>query len=95
MRETWYVMEDGTSGDPREIAPGADGVLRHKDGRAVAYKPHGPRSRGVDPDEERAKAKPKVAASPPQPKPAVEAAPVAPKGRDMKAEETKRGYTTR
>jgi len=47
-RETWYVMADGSYGDPREISAGADGVLRHKDGRAVAYAPHGPRSRGVD-----------------------------------------------
>jgi hypothetical protein len=53
--ETWYVMEDGSCGDPREISPGADGVLRHKDGRAVAYAPHGPRSRGVNVEEERAK----------------------------------------
>lgn len=47
--ETWYVMEDGEPGDPREIEPDAKGVLRHKDGRAVAYAPHGPRSRSVDP----------------------------------------------
>lgn len=48
MRETWYVMEDGSCGDPREIAPDTAGILRHNDGRAVAYAPHGPRSRGVD-----------------------------------------------
>lgn len=48
MTETWYVMEDGSVGDPREIALGADGKLRHNDGRAVAYAPHGPRSRSVD-----------------------------------------------
>lgn len=53
--ETWYVMADGTYCDPREVACGADGLLRHKDGRAVAYAPHGPRSRSVDPDRERAK----------------------------------------
>jgi hypothetical protein len=46
--ETWYVMEDGSVGDPREIAPGKDGVLTHKDGRKVAYAPHGPRTRSVD-----------------------------------------------
>lgn len=53
--ETWYVMEDGSCGDPREIAAGADGVLRHTDGRAVAYRPDGvtPRSRGVDADSAR------------------------------------------
>jgi hypothetical protein len=47
--ETWYVLEDGSSGNPRDISPGADGRLVHKDGRAVAYRPDGvtPRSRGV------------------------------------------------
>jgi len=55
-RQTWYVMADGTFGDPREISAGADGKLRHKDGRAVAYAPHGPRSRSVDVDVERSKA---------------------------------------
>ena len=50
MLETWYVMVDGSCGDPREVALGADGILRHKDGRAVAYRPDGetPRSRGVE-----------------------------------------------
>lgn len=48
MRETWYVMEDGSFGDPRAIAPGKDGRLVHKDGRKVAYASHGPRSRSVD-----------------------------------------------
>lgn len=48
MIETWYILEDGAFGDPREIAPGEDGVLRHSDGRAVAYGPHGPRSSSVD-----------------------------------------------
>lgn len=78
--ETWYVLADGTSADPRDIAPGADGKLLHKDGRAVAYGAHGnPRSRSVDPAEEAAKAKPKAK---PQPK-------------DMKPEEAKPGYKTR
>lgn len=60
--ETWYVMEDGSVADPQEISPDKAGVLKHKDGRAVAYAPHGPRSRSVDPDEERKtpKAKPKT-----------------------------------
>jgi hypothetical protein len=48
MRATWYVMECGGVADPAEVAPDADGVLRHADGRAVAMGPHGPRSRGVD-----------------------------------------------
>jgi hypothetical protein len=48
MRETWYVMEDGSVADPKFIVTGEDGTLRHEDGRKVAYAPHGPRSRGVD-----------------------------------------------
>lgn len=48
MRETWYVLEDDTVADPREVAPDDGGVLRHKGGQAVAMGPHGPRSRGVD-----------------------------------------------
>ncbi len=84
--ETWYVMEDGSVGDPREIAPGSDGRLRHKDGRAVEYRPHGPRSRGgIDADAERAKAAKKLA---PDPAPRVET-------KEIKAEEPKRGYKTR
>ena len=47
-RETWYVLEDGSFADPREVAPDAGGVLRHKSGAAVALGPHGPRSSGVD-----------------------------------------------
>lgn len=53
-RETWYVLVDGSCGDPREIIL-ADGTLRHKDGRAVAYAAHGPRSRSVDAEALRAK----------------------------------------
>lgn len=86
MRETWYVLEDGSAGDPAEIAPGKDGKLAHKDGRAVAYGPHGPRSRGVDADAERKKATPK----PPSAKPAAKAKP-----RDMKPEAPAGGYKTR
>lgn len=48
MRETWYVCEDGSFADPRETAPDSEGRLVHKDGRKIAYAPHGPRSRGVD-----------------------------------------------
>lgn len=55
-RETWYVLEDSTAADPRHVRADTDGLLRHRDGRAVAYAPHGPRSRSVDPDEERAHA---------------------------------------
>lgn len=99
--ETWYVLEDGSAGDPREIAPGKDGKLVHKDGRKVAYAPHGPRSRGgVDADAERAK----------EPKKAPFAGkgdhdgdgkaggavkPEATETRDLTAEKPKRGYKTR
>ena len=56
MVETWYIMTDGSFGDPREVRPDKDGVLTHKDGRKVAYAPHGPRTSGnVDPEAERAK----------------------------------------
>lgn len=77
--ETWYVMEDGSAGDPRLVALGADGRLRHKDGRAVAYAAHGPRSRSVNAAEERAKAAKKPAAE----------------TKEVKAEEPKRTYKTR
>lgn len=82
--ETWYVLEDGTAADPREVSPGKDGILRHKDGRAVEYRPHGPRSRGVDPDEERKKSKPPAKGREAEPK----------ANRQMKAEGG-RGYKTR
>lgn len=56
MQETWYVLEDGSSADPKDVAPDAAGVLRHKSGMAVAMRSPGvPSSRGVDPDVERAK----------------------------------------
>lgn len=51
MTVTWYVMEDGSFGDPLEVVRDAAGKLRHKDGRAVAYAPHGPRTRSIDPHE--------------------------------------------
>lgn len=87
-RQTWYVLVDGTCGDPREISAGADGLLRHTDGRAVAYAPHGPRTRSVDPDAERAKA---VSARD------LTAAAGEPAGNDrqMKPAATGRGYRTR
>lgn len=46
-RETWYVLEDGTIADPREVERDAAGVLRHRDGVAVAIGAYGPRSRSV------------------------------------------------
>lgn len=61
MRDTWYVLEDGSVVDPSEVAPDQDGVLRHKDGVAVDMRGDAPRSRNVDPAEERAKAASSVA----------------------------------
>lgn len=75
MRETWYVLEDGTPGDPAEVVLDEAGVLRHKNGVAVAMRGDVHHTRGVDVDEERAKPKPK--------------------SREMKPEESKRGYKTR
>jgi hypothetical protein len=49
--ETWYVMADGSYGDPVEIVTDDAGMLSHRDGRAVAYGPHGPLSRGMSADE--------------------------------------------
>lgn len=58
MRETWYVLEDGSFADPREVTTDESGKLVHKSGVAVAMRSPGvPSSRGVDPEEERAKAK--------------------------------------
>lgn len=54
--ETWYVLVDDNPADPRDVRRGDDGLLRHKDGRAVAYASHGPRTRSVDADTLRAAA---------------------------------------
>ncbi len=96
MTDTWFVLDDGSVGDPSEIAPDKAGVLRHKDGRAVAMAPHGPRTRGVDAEAERAKAakaKPavekSVAPAPEHPKPTHH------RTRDMKPEESAAPYKTR
>lgn len=52
MQDTWYVLEDGSSADPRQVAPDDKGVLRHSNGMAVAIGAHGNhRSRGVDVDQ--------------------------------------------
>lgn len=55
MIVAWYVLENGQSADPNEVAPDATGRLVHSSGVPVAVGPHGPRSRGVYPDAERAK----------------------------------------
>lgn len=58
MRETWYMLEDGRVVDPSEVTTREDGRLAHASGALVAMKGDVPRSRNVDPDEERAKAPP-------------------------------------
>lgn len=60
MRETWYVLENGDVADPRDVAPDKSSVLKHKSGAAVAMRGDVPSTRSVDPDEERAKGKPKA-----------------------------------
>jgi hypothetical protein len=63
MRDTWYVLEDGSSADPREVSPDGKGVLRAKSGAAVAVGDHGnPRTRGVEVDEKGAEVKQKAPA---------------------------------
>ncbi len=53
MRDTWYVLEDGSSISPGEVAPDDKGILRGSNGMAVAIGSHGnPRSRGVEVDED-------------------------------------------
>ena len=57
MRETWYVLEDGSVADQADVYH--DGTrLRHKGGVAVAMRGDVPSSRSVDPEAERAKAQP-------------------------------------
>jgi hypothetical protein len=57
-QETWYVLEDGKSVHPDEVAPNEAGALVHKSGVAVAMKGQVPHTRGVYPDQERAKTAP-------------------------------------
>lgn len=80
MRETWYLLEDGTAADPNECAPDPSGVLRHKSDAAVAMRGQVPSTRGVDPEEERAK---------PRPKPAKDMKPEEHSERPYKTRETK------
>lgn len=87
MAETWYIMEDGTVGDPALISYNENGMLVHEDGRNVAYGQHGPRSRGcVDADAERAKAR-EVTADPDEGETT--------ETRELTAERVKRPYKTR
>lgn len=95
MRETWYVLEDGAAVDPNEVAPDDRGVLRHKSGAAVDMRGDVPRSRGVEPDEERAKIV-KPSAPEAQAREVVADKPKAPaRDRQMKPGVAKKPYKTR
>lgn len=97
MRETWYVLENGTTVHPSEVAPNESGALAHKSG-LVAMRDDGetPRSVGVDVDE----AQPfggkgdhdgngtAGGAKTPAPAPAA-------KPKDMRAHQPNQGYKTR
>lgn len=83
MRETWYVLEDGSAVDPNECAPDESGALVHSGGVPVAMRGDTPHSRGVDVDD----AKP-FGAKPPATAPAA-------KPKDMRAQQPKHGYKTR
>ena len=89
MHETWYLLEDGTVGNPAEVAPDAAGALRHKNGVAVAVGPYGPRSRGVNLDDVAA-GRESVAVVAPEKKAAPRA-----RDRQMKADESGPKYETR
>jgi hypothetical protein len=45
--ETWYVLEDGTKADPKDVAPDDSGALRHSSGVAVAMRGDVPRTSGT------------------------------------------------
>lgn len=48
VHTTWYRLVDGTQADPTDVTRDADGVLRHKNGVAVAMRDSGvPRSTGA------------------------------------------------
>lgn len=51
MPETWYVMEDGSLGDPHRVVFDEGGRLRDQGGRFVDYTLHGPRSRWISDEE--------------------------------------------
>jgi len=55
MRETWYVLEDGSVVDPAEVSPGQGESLVHRSGVRVARRGDVPSTRSIIPDEERAK----------------------------------------
>lgn len=99
MRETWYVLEDGTAVHPSEVAPNETGALAHKSG-LVAMRDDGetPRSVGVDVNDTGSRPfggkgdhdgnGSAGGAKAPAPAPAA-------KPKDMRAQQPKQGYKTR
>lgn len=80
-------------GDPHEMVRDRKGKLSHKDGRPVAYGPHGPRSCGIDSEEVN-----KIRSSrkkTEEPKKAEEPKNESVPKKDMKPEENLKGYKTR
>jgi hypothetical protein len=59
MRETWYVLVDGNVVCPSEFEVNDQGLLVHKSGVLVDMKGDVPRTKNIDPVEERAKQEPK------------------------------------
>lgn len=51
MRETWYLLEDGSTAHPNDVAPDDKGFLRTKAGVAVKMKGDVPHTTGVDVDD--------------------------------------------
>jgi hypothetical protein len=106
MRETWYVLENGETVDPIDVAPDEKGALRHKSGVAVAMKNLTPVSRGVD-DADAARKKAaaqeasakeaaaKAADEKARADAAKKASAPAAAAKDIKQEDQKPGYVTR
>lgn len=88
MRETWYVLEDGSIADPNDVLTDEKGKLAHRDGVAVAMRGDIPHSRSVDADAERAKIQAAAEATKAKAKPAG-------KDREIKAGSDSKTYETR
>lgn len=99
MRETWYVLEDGSAVDPREVDFNEDGKLAHKNGLVKMRFPDCPWSRSVDVDKKSKAEEP--AASEPKPAEVVNAAlsgaqsEVVAESREVVPEQPKRAGKTR
>ena len=103
--ETWYILEDGSTADPRKCAPDSSGRLAH-DGVCVAVRGDVYRSRSVEVDPDRVKrarpdplseaeVKARMEKNPPKSQAEVQAEIAANPPKNMKPEEPKSGYKTR